>query len=226
MTKKEKENVGIKPTPLIVTHSNEIPETETSQIESYNISLSNSPIQTLLNTPEYDLLSRQPEQFAEETYRLVNFKSKSEADRQRIYPSKKEPVHGYQTRSTEFRSIVTATKDSGKFSKVSQVHAVSSVEKKSKPRQSRTNKPVTPSIQPSRTLKESSIQTQLASKPPRKSHQSGRDNRGSSGTRKPSRPKESGKRSRFLRFLVKLILLLQEEQTHPEFQADSSSISN
>ncbi|EDV56951.1 uncharacterized protein LOC6547949 [Drosophila erecta] len=195
VTKKEKEKVGIKPTPLIVTHSNVIPETETSQIESYNISLSNSPIQTLLNTPEYDLLSRQPEQFAEETYRLVNFKSKNEADRQRIYASKKEPVHGYQTRSSEFRSIVTATKDSGKFSKVSQVsqvHAVSSVEKKSKPRQTRTNKPVTPSIQPSRTLKEFSSQTQLSSKPPRKSHQSGRDNRGSSGTRKPSRPK--GKR--------------------------------
>ncbi|XP_017125527.1 uncharacterized protein LOC108144881 [Drosophila elegans] len=193
VTKKEKEKVGIKPTPLIVTHSVVNVETETSQIESYNISLSNSPIQTLLNTPEYDLLSRQPEQFAEETYRVVNFKSKNEADRQRIYQSKKEPIHGYQTRSSqEFKSIVTATKESGKFSKVSQVHPVSSVEKKSKPRQTRINKPVTASIQPSRTLKESSFQTQLSSKPPRKSQQSSRDNRGSSSTRKSSRPK--GKR--------------------------------
>ncbi|XP_043948385.1 uncharacterized protein LOC108026943 isoform X3 [Drosophila biarmipes] len=190
--KKEKEKVGIKPTPLIVTHSNVIAETKASEIEPYNISLSNSPIQTLLNTPEYDLLSRQPEQFAEETYRLVNFKSKNEADRQRVYPSKKEPIHGYQTRSSEFKSIVTATKESAKFSKVSAVHPLSSAEKKSKPRQTRINKPVASSIQPSRTLKESSSQTQLSSKPPRKSQQSGRDNRGSSSSRKSSRPK--GKR--------------------------------
>ncbi|XP_017045274.1 uncharacterized protein LOC108090883 [Drosophila ficusphila] len=191
VTKKEKEKVGIKPTPLIVTHSNVHVETKTSEIESYNSSLSISPIETLLNTPEYDLLSRQPEQFAEETYRLVNFKSKSDADRQRIYQSKKETINGYQPRSSEFKSIITATKDTGKFSKVSQVHPVSSAEKKSKPRQTRINKPLAASIQPSRTLKESTSQTQLSTKPPRKS-QSGRDNRGSSSSRKSSRPK--GKR--------------------------------
>lgn len=187
--------MGIKPTPLIVTQSNVNVETETSYVDSYNNISNNSPIETLLNTPEYDLLSRQPEQFAEETYRLVNFKSRNDGDRQRVYPSKKEPIHGYQTRSSEVKTVLaTTTKDFAKFSKVSQ-YPNSSTEKKSKPRQTRTNKPVTAStIQPSKTVRESAPSTLVSSKSTsssRKNHPNGRDNRGSS-TRKSSRPK--GKR--------------------------------
>ncbi|XP_020818186.1 uncharacterized protein LOC110191636 [Drosophila serrata] len=221
LIKKEKEKGGIQPTPLIVTHSNVIPETETSQIESYNISLSNSPIETLLNTPEYDLLSRQPEQFAEETYRVVNFKSKNEADRQRVYPSKKESIHGYQTRSSEFRSIVTATKDTGKFSKVSQVHPNSSSEKKNKPRQTRINKPAGASIQPSKTVRDSNLQTQAASKPPRKSQQS----RGGSSTRKSSRPK--GKRRNKHTQSSKLVITPSVTETttsRPSFRTKANTV--
>ncbi|KAH8333260.1 hypothetical protein KR074_003708 [Drosophila pseudoananassae] len=191
-SKKEEE---IKPTPLIVTQSNVHVETETSYVDSYNNISNNSPIETLLNTPEYDLLSRQPEQYAEETYRLVNFKSRNDADRQRVYPSKKEPIHGYQTRSSEVKTVLATTKDFAKFSKVSQ-YPNSSTEKKSKPRQTRTNKPVTAStIQPSKTVRESAPSTLVSSKSSssssRKNQQNGRDNRGSS-TRKSSRPK--GKR--------------------------------
>ncbi|XP_017150231.1 uncharacterized protein LOC108160623 [Drosophila miranda] len=189
-SKKEKEKEGIKPTPLILSQSNVHPETFTSNSESYNKSISNSPIQTLLSTPEYDLLSRQPEQFAEESYRVVNFKGKNEAERQRNYLSKKESVHGYQTRVADgnARNGVTSTKESGRFTKVPQSISLSNTEKKSKPRQTRINK--TSTIQPSKTIKDSTSQT-LVSKNPRKSQQGSRDHRGSS-TRKSSRPK--GKR--------------------------------
>ncbi|XP_034654109.1 uncharacterized protein LOC117892158 [Drosophila subobscura] len=183
-TKQEKEKEIIKPTPLILSETNAPPETFTSKSESYNTSISNSPIQTLLSTPEYDLLSRQPEQFAEESYRVVNFKGKNEAERQRNYLSKKESVHGYQTRNG-----VTSTKESGRFTKVPQSITSSNSEKKSKPRQTRINK--TSTIQPSKTVKESPSSQTVVAKSSRKSSQGSRDHRGSS-TRKSSRPK--GKR--------------------------------
>ncbi|KAH8400996.1 hypothetical protein KR009_002346, partial [Drosophila setifemur] len=223
-SKIEKEKAGIKPTPLIVTQTNVQSETETSQSqpEFYNTTLSNTPIQTLLNTPEYDLLSRQPEQFAEETYRVVNFKSKNDADRQRVYPSKKEPIHGYQTRSSEVKTVLATTKEHGKFSKVS-VYPNSSSEKKHKPRQTRTNKPVASTIQPSKTLRESTLQTHVSSKSSRKNQQNGRDNRGST-TRKSSRPKGKRRNKHTQSSKVTITPSTTETTSRPSFRTKANTV--
>ncbi|XP_062134633.1 probable serine/threonine-protein kinase nek3 [Drosophila sulfurigaster albostrigata] len=181
---------GIKPTPLIASSSKEEAET-TSSFENNNIiSLSNTPIKTL-DYPEYALLSRQPEEFVEETFRLVNLKSRSDGDRQRIYPSKRDNTHNlssglYSNKKSESVSKISAISAKSSIKYAQSPQSVSSSEKRNKNRSqssSRVLKTITP--QSSRTV-ESTPQQNGFTKSSRKS------NRDPSEKRKSSRNK--GKR--------------------------------
>ncbi|KAH8261585.1 hypothetical protein KR044_011880, partial [Drosophila immigrans] len=180
---------GIKPTPLIATSSKEEPET-TSSFESNNIVLPNTPIKTL-DYPEYALLSRQPEEFAEETFRLVNLKSRSDSDRQRIYPSKRDNTHNlssglFLNKKSESVSKISAISAKSSIKYAQSPQSISSSEKRNKNRSqssSRVLKTITP--QSSRTV-ESTPQQNGFTKSSRKS------NRDPSEKRKSSRNK--GKR--------------------------------
>ncbi|EDW01939.1 GH20171 [Drosophila grimshawi] len=142
-----KENVaskiGIKPTPLIATSSKVQSATNLTFATKNQVSLLSTPIETL-DYSEYALLSRQPEEFVEETFRLVNLKSRADTDRQKIYMSKRDNNY---SQSTALLSKRSGVKPSSKYSQGLQ--STSSVERRSKTRlhsSARVLKTITPSI--------------------------------------------------------------------------------
>ncbi|ALC42659.1 CG16786 [Drosophila busckii] len=144
--KKDSNNNGIKPTPLLVTSSKEQSKTFSSKNEIPNIS--NTPVKSFVEPPEYALLSRQPEEFAEETYRVVNLKSRADTERQRNYQSKRDS--SYPSVSISKKKDVAIVKPSILGTKVYAQTVQSTVlpEKRSKNRQhssTRVLKTITPS---------------------------------------------------------------------------------
>lgn len=188
---------GIKPTPLIASSIKVEPET-TSTLESNSIiSLSNTPIQTL-DYPEYALLSRQPEEFAEETFRLVNLKSRADPERQRIYQSKRDNNHNQSSGlflkkgESLTRSASPGPKLSTKYAQA--VQSVSSTEKRNKnraPSSTRVLKTITPSVQSSRTIIESVPQNNGYTKSNRKSNREPGEKRKSSRNKGKRRHKNT-----------------------------------
>ncbi|XP_046865897.1 uncharacterized protein LOC6639973 [Drosophila willistoni] len=206
--KKDKDKDGIQPTPLNSNLINNQPKTFSSKFQ--NVSITSSPIETFANIPEYDLLSRQPEEYAEETYRVINLKSKADPDRQRNFLSRRDS-HGHPTGfitkisevytsnglPTVRETSVLGTYISGKYAQVLQSASATNPERKSKVRPSnanRTTKTVTPSIQPNRSIKETSSQVHGFTKTHRKNSQSNRETaeKPRTSSRKSSRNK--GKR--------------------------------
>jgi len=159
----------------------------TSTVENNNIiSLSNTPIKTL-DYPEYALLSRQPEEFAEETFRLVNLKSRADPERQRIYQSKRENNHNLSSGlflkkgESSSKNSALGSKPSTKYAQAPQ--SITSTEKRNKNRatsSSRVLKTITPSIQPSKAPIESTPQQNGYTKSSRKSNREPGEKRKSS----------------------------------------------
>ncbi|XP_030387368.1 cell wall protein DAN4 [Scaptodrosophila lebanonensis] len=216
-TKKGKE--GIKPTKSSAPPSSQSLKAQSEILYRNNVTLSqntinlntsSSPIDNVMNIPEYDLLSRQPEEFAEETYRLFNLKSKGDTDRQRIFHSTRDnhPT-GLVTKISETytkngqpivkETNVLGTYISGKYAQILQAGSVIKNDRNTKIRptsSARILKTGSPSIQPSRITKETHSSQNGFTKHHRKNTQVNREptekSKGTTSTRKSSRNK--GKR--------------------------------
>ncbi|XP_017868804.1 PREDICTED: uncharacterized protein LOC108617503 [Drosophila arizonae] len=145
---------GISPTPLLSSSLNEQPTANSTIAISSHISLLNTPIKSV-DFSEYALLSRQPEEFAEETFRLVNLNTRADHSKRNNYGSstgllqrKKDSLSRSSNTPSKETAIITA-KTLGKTSQIYQ--PISSTERRSKPRHTSTTsarvlKTVTPSL--------------------------------------------------------------------------------
>lgn len=146
---------GINPTPLLSSSLNEQPTANSTIAISSRISLMNTPIKSV-DFSEYALLSRQPEEFAEETFRLVNLNTRADhSKRNNNYGSsagllqRKKDTSSRNTNSPSKETAIITAKTLGKTSQIQQT--ISSTERRSKPRHSSTTsarvlKTVTPSL--------------------------------------------------------------------------------
>lgn len=174
LNKNEMNKGGIQPTPLFPSSTKKEPITSSTFENINQISFLNTPELTL-SSPEYALLSRQPEQFAEETYRVVNLKSRNDGERQRPYQSKRDNNLSHST-----VSAVLGTRASSK-----NLQTLTNSEKRAKPRHSssiRLLKNVPASVLPSKVPSEPAPQSNT------KSHRKN-SNRETTEKRKGSRHK-------------------------------------
>lgn len=183
--KNEMNKGGIQPTPLFPSSSKKEPITSSTFENIKEISFLNTPELTL-SSPEYALLSRQPEEFAEETFRLVNLKTRTDGERQRNYQSKRDNnlSHSIYAKKDEdlIKNSVTAVIGTRASSK--NVQSLTNSEKRIKPRHSssiRLLKNVSPSVHPSKLQIESTSQSNT------KTHR--KNNRETTEKRKGSRHK-------------------------------------
>ncbi|XP_030557694.1 uncharacterized protein LOC115760485 isoform X2 [Drosophila novamexicana] len=165
----EESKIGIKPTPLKVLNSNGQSTTNFTLETNNRFSLLSTPIKSL-DFPEYALLSRQPDEFIEETYRLVNLNTRAEAERLRTDQSKRNNNYnssaGLLARKKEIstRNVKSSLNENGLSTKISskstQGHQIiTNIERRSKTRQpssARVLKTVAPSLQNNKTPIESS----------------------------------------------------------------------
>lgn len=145
---------GIKPTPLSGSSVNEQSTANSSIVINSRISLMNTPINSV-DFSEYALLSRQPEEFAEETYRLVNLNTRADHSKRNnnygnsagLLQRKKDSISRNANSPSKETAIITAKT----LGKPTQIHQTTSTERRSKPRHSsptsaRVLKTVTPSL--------------------------------------------------------------------------------
>lgn len=185
LNKIEMNNGGIQPTPLAPSSSKKEPITSSTFENIKEISFLNTPELTL-SSPEYALLSRQPEEFAEETFRLINLKTRTDGERQRNYQSKRDNNLGHSVYAKKdedsTKNSITAVIGTRASSKTLQ--SLTNTEKRIKPRHSssiRLVKNVSATVHPSKLPIESTSQSNT------KTHR--KNNRETTEKRKGSRHK-------------------------------------
>ncbi|KAH8413722.1 hypothetical protein KR222_004879, partial [Zaprionus bogoriensis] len=221
---------GINPTPLFDSISKEESRTFSTSEKSKPITVFNTPEQTL-GSPEYALLSRQPEEFAEESFRVINLKTRAEGERQRNYQSKRDNsnshsigVHsrkGDDIIKNSLPSGVLGTKTPNKYLQASQ--SVTNTEKRIKPRHSsstRLLKNANSSIHPSKISIESASQLSGYTKSHRK------NNREPNEKRKSSRHKGKRRQKNTISSSVLITPSLLETSSRRSYRTKTSQQSD